>query len=149
MQKLKFGDLNPDFDVPDRPELLVLCQLRSIDAVNVRKKVTPLGETITIVPNDINLYIEQQKLVSQNPSLASTIISEFVSSSSRLSDAFKGMSDDDMIETVKSRYIQSVTDMHSYADGLQKTILSMADDIGKERARRAEAASASAPAPSE
>lgn len=128
---------------PVKSELAIFVQDRVINQLNVETKKTPLGHECVVVPNDISLLIDQQKLMSFNPSAVQAVIGEFRNSSSPLSDALKDIPDEDILSTVKSRYIQSVGDMSNWSRSLQRSI----DDTLKDIKERYEAAKAAQDAP--
>lgn len=124
-------------------ELVILAESRTIDMVNLTERVSPLGQTYSPLPNDVGLFIKQQKILKYNPTVVQEILQEFRASSSPLSDALKGVSDADIMDSVKSRYIQSTGDLHRYAESMQDAFFAGIEDI---RSSRAAAAASEPPA---
>lgn len=113
--------------VDDR--LVISVQPRLIDSLLAETRETPSGESYTFVPNDITLLVEQQKLMHFNPRDVQAVIDSFARSSTGMSDALKGLSDEQILSTVKSRYIQSAADMRSYAESLSRQVRDVLTEI--------------------
>lgn len=128
MRELKqFDPITVTPFVDDR--LIISVQPRLIDSLLAETRETPSGESYTFVPNDITLLVEQQKLMHFNPRDVQAVIDSFARSSTGLSDALKGLSDEQILSTVKSRYIQSAADMRSYAETLSRQVRDVLTDM--------------------
>lgn len=123
------------------PRLFVPVQTRVIDTVCVETFKSPLdGAEIVYTPNDISLLVNQSKFASFNPEIVKSIVSEYSRSSQPLSQLMSGRSDEDIISSVKSRYIQSHCDMADYVHQVHAAISSEVDSINQQRHAAAAAA---------
>lgn len=124
--------------------LIAVCDTRVIDTVNVEERVSAsTGEKYTVIPNDISLFTQQQKLASFNPEIVKSIISEYSRSANPLTMQSEKLPDDKILDTIKSRYIQSTTDMANYQKYLQAAVRETLDDIEYERKQALESDSVS------
>lgn len=111
------------------PKIAIVYQSRVIDTLLVDERETEKHEKYTVVSSDISFLINQQKLMRFRPEDVRAIVDNYAHSSTPLSDALKGMSDEKIIETVKSRYIQSPADMRSYAENLSRNVREFMEDL--------------------
>lgn len=111
------------------PKIAIVYQSRVIDTLLVDERETEKHEKYTVVSSDISFLINQQKLMRFRPEDVRAIVDNYARNSTPLSDALKGMSDDKIIETVKSRYIQSPADMRSYAEHLSRNVREFIEDL--------------------
>lgn len=122
----------PEIDI----RLVNVVETRAIDAIVPETFVSPAtGEEFVVIPNDIGLFINQQKLVNFNPELVKQVISEYSRASNPLTVESEKMPDDSILDTVKSRYIQSSCDMSSYVRSLSRATRDVIDDYNRERAQ--------------
>lgn len=111
------------------PKIAIVYQSRVIDTLLVDERETEKHEKYTVVSSDISFLINQQKLMRFRPEDVRAIVDNYTHSSTPLSDALKGMSDEKIVETVKSRYIQSPADMRSYAENLSRSVREFMEDL--------------------
>lgn len=75
----------------------------------------PDGRVVSVISTDVTLLFNQQRLSLDK---ATTSYLEGLCSSFRNEDAFKGYSDEDIISTIKSRYLQKSHEILNWIDSL-------------------------------
>lgn len=118
-------------------DLEIRFQPRIVDRLAVQKRKTLDGVEYTIVPNDISFLTQQNRLLSLPISEAEQILQSYKSVNTELADVFDKCSDEELMSTVKSRYIQSTTDLKNWTRSLSQTVKS-ALEYHKERLKSLE-----------
>lgn len=78
---------------------------------------------------DVSLLLNQQRLSKElQPLLADAV--QRMRNTVDLSDDYKNLSDDDLIDTIRSRYIQSPSELKSWLNYLGENMKSLADKLG-------------------
>lgn len=107
----------------------IFVQERVIDKIITEEREDGHGNKFTVCPNDIALFIEQSKLLKFDRSVQQGVLQDFARMAAPLSESLRGQSDTDIIQSVKSRYIQSTTDVHNYSRALSDAIRSEFESV--------------------
>lgn len=101
--------------------LCICCAESSTASLTVDSKTDKFGRQYKVHTSDVDLLFHEEKLRKLNTFTMDGIVQNLKRSVTDLSD----MSDDAILQTVKSRYIQSISDVHEYTRQIMHDI----DDV--------------------
>lgn len=90
------------------------------------------GQEVTFLTTDISLLFNQQRLMQASPLALDRLVNNLKSARP---DSLKGLTDDQLASIVKSRYIQSASDMQDY---MRTIMMNMDDEVEAIKAKIAE-----------
>lgn len=118
---------------------MVFRQPSPVDEFLFEELEQPDGSKLYSYKSDVGLFLDQQRLSKMNP----TVVQQLLGAVRPVVNS--GVSDDVLIDSIKSRYIQSNCDMYNYVQAVQHDLNNEVDSIravAEERARQASAKSA-------
>lgn len=112
---------------------LVLFQ-PSLISENLTKTITDGdGNNIQAISSDIEILLAMQKGAKVDEALASEILSRMSKQTDTIQELFDRASDDDLLSSIKSRYIQTPAELEQYIDYLESQNIPVPEEIVEEK----------------
>lgn len=108
---------------------VVLFQPSVVTPLLIDEEIEPSGEKIIHFGNDATLLLNQHRLSSLGSDTIRNYLDSLAPSSSALSQIRSKVSDDDLINYVKSRYIQSPAELSAWIGSLDETAQQIVSEI--------------------
>lgn len=87
------------------------------------------GEEIQAISSDIEILLAMQRGAKVDEALASEILSRMSKQSDSIQDLFDQASDEDLLSSIKSRYIQTPAELEQYIDYLESQDIPVPEEI--------------------
>lgn len=98
---------------------LVLFQPSLISENLTKTLVDGNGDDIQAISSDIEILLAMQRGAKVDEALASEILSRMSKQTDSIQELFDQVSDDDLLSSIKSRYIQTPAELEQYIDYLE------------------------------
>lgn len=108
-------------------------QPRILEKLNISKRQNVHNVSYTIIPNDVQFLTERSRALLFNQQDAEAALELFKAHNSEFGDILMEHSDEEILETVRSRYIQSSCDVLNWSRALSKTIRSTFEYLDSQR----------------
>ena len=116
-------------DTTDFLKTLVLFQPSLISQNLTKTIVDGDGNSIQAISSDIEILLAMQRGSKVDEALASEILSRMSKQTDTFQDLFDRASDEDLLSSIKSRYIQTPAELEQYIDYLESQNLPVPEDI--------------------
>lgn len=123
-----FEDSTTDF-----LKTLVLFQPSLISENLTKTIVDGNGDKIQAISSDIEILLALQRGAKIDEALASEILSRMSKQTDSIQELFDQASDDDLLSSIKSRYIQTPAELEQYIDYLNSQNIPVPEEIVEEK----------------
>lgn len=127
------------------PKAVVLFQKSIVHDLYETKIELPDGEIAKSFGNDATLLLDQKRLNGLGADTIKAYLNSFTPYNDSLAELRKKVSDTDLISCVKSRYIQSPSELSAWIGSLNETAQSIYEEIQSKKAEESTPAESSQP----
>lgn len=108
---------------------LVLFQPSLISENLTKTIVDGNGDEIQVISSDIEILLAMQRGAKVDEALASEILSRMSKQTDSIQELFDQASDDDLLSSIKSRYIQTPAELEQYIDYLESQNMPVPEEL--------------------
>lgn len=108
---------------------LVLFQPSLVSENLTKTIVDGNGDEIQAISSDVEILLAMQRGCKVDEALASEILARMSKQTDSMQELFDQASDDDLLSSIKSRYIQTPAELEQYIDCLESQGVPVPDDV--------------------